>query len=400
MVGAAQGLARIMPGALQFGALENPMPRFLHTADWQIGRRYAQFDPDDAAHIAEERLAVVARIAALATEHRVDAILVAGDVFDAQAVSDRIIRRLFAALQGFAGPWVMIPGNHDAALTESVWTRAQRLDGVLPANLHLALQPGVTLLPALRTAVLAAPLTQRHTYNDTTEFFDTTPTPEGWLRIGLAHGSVEGILPGEIDSANPISAQRCASARLDYLALGDWHGMKQVNERCAYSGTPEPDRFRGNEPGFCLRVDVDASSPPRIEPIRTGRYTWHDLALQVDVASDVDRIAATLAALGADDIAQVQVSGRTDLAGHRALAGALAGAEAATRSLTFDLSALRLLPTDDDLSALQADGYLATLIQELRNEQQAPDASPEAALLAREALALLCTELDARGAEA
>ena len=37
------------------------MPRFLHTADWQIGRRYAQFDPDDAAHIAEERLAVVAR---------------------------------------------------------------------------------------------------------------------------------------------------------------------------------------------------------------------------------------------------------------------------------------------------------------------------------------------------
>jgi DNA repair exonuclease SbcCD nuclease subunit len=380
--------------------MENPMPRFLHTADWQIGRRYAQFDPDDAAHIAEERLAVVARIAALATEHRVDAILVAGDVFDAQAVSDRIIRRLFAALQGFAGPWVMIPGNHDAALTESVWTRAQRLDGVLPANLHLALAPGVIELPALRTAVLAAPLTQRHTYNDTTEFFDTTPTPEGWLRIGLAHGSVEGILPSEIDSANPISPQRCASARLDYLALGDWHGLKLVNDRCAYSGTPEPDRFRGNEPGFCLLVDVDAAAPPRTLPLRTGRYTWHDLALQVDVASDVERIATTLAVLGADDIAQVQISGRTDLAGHRALASALASAEAATRSLTFDLSALRLLPTDDDLSALQADGYLATLIQELRDEQQATETSPEAALLAREALALLCTELDARGATA
>ena len=37
------------------------------------------------------------------------------------------------------------------------------------------------------------------------------------------------------------------------------------------------------------------------------------------MASDVERIATTLAALGADDIAQVKISGRTDLAGHRVL---------------------------------------------------------------------------------
>ena len=57
--------------------------------------------------------------------------------------------------------------------------------------------------------MLAAPLTQRHTYNDTTEFFDTFETPDGWLRVGLAHGSVAGILADDIDSANPISASRC-----------------------------------------------------------------------------------------------------------------------------------------------------------------------------------------------
>lgn len=386
------------------------MPRFLHTADWQIGRRYAQFNPDDAAHVAEERTNAVARIAALAAERQVDAVLVAGDVFDLQTVGDRVIRRLFAAMAGYAGPWVMIPGNHDAALAESVWTQAQRL-GVLPAQLHLALVPGVVLLEACKTAVLAAPLTQRHTYTDTTEFFDAAATPEGWLRVGLAHGSVEGILPDEIDSANPISSARCASARLDYLALGDWHGFKSVNERCAYSGTPEQDRFRGNAPGFCLIVDLAPGRVPTIEPVRVGRYTWHDRALEVAVASDIERVCDTLAAFGPDDIAQVRISGRTDLAGQRRIAQALGRAEAAMRSLQHDLVDLRLLPTDEDLATLHADGYLAEVIDELRSAQQQGQAADsvrvasntdgvrvasniDSVRVAREALALLCAELD------
>ena len=39
------------------------MPRFLHTADWQIGRQYSQFPPDDGVPLAEARLEVVATIA-------------------------------------------------------------------------------------------------------------------------------------------------------------------------------------------------------------------------------------------------------------------------------------------------------------------------------------------------
>ena len=74
------------------------MPRFLHTADWQIGRQYTRFAADDAVPLAEARLRAVETLARLATEHAVDAVLVAGDVFDAQTVADRTIRRLFNAL--------------------------------------------------------------------------------------------------------------------------------------------------------------------------------------------------------------------------------------------------------------------------------------------------------------
>src|SRR5690606_8176238 len=114
--------------------------------------------------LAEERLLAVERIARLAAEQRVDAVLVAGDVFDAQTVSERTLRRLFNALAAYAGPWLVIPGNHDAALAESVWTRAGRL-GVVPANVDLLLAPGVRCV-GNAFAVLAAPLTQRHTYED------------------------------------------------------------------------------------------------------------------------------------------------------------------------------------------------------------------------------------------
>jgi DNA repair exonuclease SbcCD nuclease subunit len=248
------------------------VPRFLHTADWQIGRQYGQFPADDAVPLAQARLAAVETLARLAVDHRVDAVLVAGDVFDAQTVADRTIRQLFNAMEGFPGPWLMIPGNHDAALAESVWTRAARL-GVLPGNLHLALQPGVLAFPELGFSALAAPLAQRHTYNDLTTWFDDAPTAPGQLRIGLAHGSVQGILAPDIDSANPIAPDRATRARLDYLALGDWHGCRQVDPRTWYSGTPEPDRFKGNAPGFALLVEIDApGAEPRVEQIATGRF--------------------------------------------------------------------------------------------------------------------------------
>src|SRR5690606_34732335 len=147
------------------------MPRFLHTADWQIGRQYERFGPEDGPVLAEARLSTVERIARLASEQGVDAVLVAGDVFDAQTVSDRTIRRLFMAMQAYAGQWVMIPGNHDAALAESVWTRARRLDAI-PANVHVLLVPQALILAEQGLAILPAPLTQRHTYSDLTDWFD------------------------------------------------------------------------------------------------------------------------------------------------------------------------------------------------------------------------------------
>jgi hypothetical protein len=367
----------------------------LHTADWQIGKQFGQFEPDEAALLAEARFRSVESLAALASAQRVDLVLVAGDVFDAQGVSDRTLLRLFNSMAGYAGPWVMIPGNHDAALSESVWTRAARLNAIAP-NVHVCLTAEPLLLDGPGVAILPAPLTQRITHADLTEWFAGADTPPGMHRIGLAHGSVQGILADGIDSSNPIAAGRAVQAGLDYLALGDWHGCRQVDARTWYSGTHETDRFRANDSGRVLQVRIAAPlAMPDVQPVSIGQYQWLGESAQLQVASDIDALLARLAAFGPADVVQFALSGRCDLAGLQRIRDAVAQAQARARSLRVDMGGLRIEPTPEDIDALQADGYVGEVIADLRAAQGVDGDDGE---LARDALVLLAGLLDERRA--
>lgn len=373
------------------------MARFLHTADWQMGRQYSRFDEEDAAVLANARFDAVAALAALAAQERVDAVLVAGDVFDAQTVSDRTLHRTFQAMAAFTGPWVLIPGNHDAALPENPWVRAERL-AAIPANAHVLLKSGVTPFAESGFAILAAPLTQRETFDDLTTWFDTAETAPGLLRIGIAHGSVEGELPEAADASNPIAADRAVTARLDYLALGDWHGTKEINARAWYSGTPEQERFKDNGAGQALIVDIAGpGSEPRVEPRAIGHHRWLKREETLALDSDVDRIVAMLAGFPAAAVVDLTLMGQIDLAGNDRLRQAVGAAVGRLRSLAVHQDALRLAPTAEDLAALQADGYVGEVIAALR-EQQGGSEHPDTA---RAALAILADALHGRsgGAE-
>src|SRR5213596_1424490 len=84
--------------------------RILHTADWHVGRRLGRHDR------AAETAAALEEVARIATEHQVDLVLVAGDVFD------RPIPPVDALALGLGGllrlaerrPVVAVAGNHDS----------------------------------------------------------------------------------------------------------------------------------------------------------------------------------------------------------------------------------------------------------------------------------------------
>lgn len=345
------------------------MLTFLHTADWQIGRQYARFLPEDAALLAEARFDAVSRVASLAVEHQVDMVLVAGDVFDSQTLADRQIIRCFRAMAGFSGAWLLLPGNHDAALSESVWTRAQRL-GVVPDHVHLLLRPEPWRLDALGVVVFPGVLTQRQSYQDLTAWFDTVDTDRADYRIGLAHGSVQGILAEHIDSHNPIAADRARQAGLDYLALGDWHGARQINERTWYSGTPEPDRFKDNQPGHVLLVKLASpGSTPEVQMLPSARYHWHSLSFSFTEDDQVQELARLFHDYGLYSVIELQLEGHLSLEATGRLDELLMTLSAQVRSLDVNRDQLRLSATEHDLERLHVDGYVKQALEDLRAQQ-------------------------------
>lgn len=328
-----------------------PAPlRLLHTADWQLGKQFSRFAPDDGAALSAARFAVVDRLAALARTHAVDLVLVAGDVFDVQDIGDTALRRGFLSLAAFDCPVLLLPGNHDADIDGGVFARAQRL-GIVPEHVHL-LCDGVpkTLLDG-RVQLFSAPLRRRHEANlDIKSWASYARSSDVW-RVGMAHGSVLGVLPEHYELNNVINPADVESANLDYLALGDWHGALQVNPRCAYSGTPEPDRFRANQAGFAYLVELFQDVAPKLTPLPTKAFTWHSLELQFDSFSDVSALAP-LRQFTSADVVRVRFSGTLGAALEQELRVTLDALRARVRALTVEVQHLRFLPSDAELAEL------------------------------------------------
>ena len=115
--------------------------RFLHTADWHLGRIfYGQYLTEDQAHVLENQFFSILK------DEKIDGILLAGDIFD-RAVSpieaielwDSIITRL---AMDYKVPLFVVSGNHDGAERLEVGRSMLSRSGIhIWGSPHHALQP-------------------------------------------------------------------------------------------------------------------------------------------------------------------------------------------------------------------------------------------------------------------
>jgi DNA repair exonuclease SbcCD nuclease subunit len=314
-----------------------------------------------------QRLKTVARIADLALERAVDAVLVAGDVFDDNAVSDDTLRRTINAMAAYAGPWVLLPGNHDCGLTQSTWSRLRALE-IVPPNVFIADKPEAIQLAKGRLHLLPAPLNRRQEARDLTDWFDGHSSAAGVFRVGIAHGSVTNRLPESAETHNPVSERRAHSARLDYLALGDWHGTLAIADKTWYSGTPEQDRFRQNAPGNVLIVDIPGvGATPEVEVVGVGHFQWHQLDIALSDAPSLAVLDQRLADIGDPHrvLMRLRLSGTLSLADRQALNELLERWSARMHYLQVDDTDLLAQPNAEDIAAIGATGFLKEAIDTL-----------------------------------
>jgi DNA repair exonuclease SbcCD nuclease subunit len=160
--------------------------RFIHTSDWQLGKPFGRLPEEARAALQEARLDAIDSLAAAARREGAPVVLVAGDVFDSSEPGDRVYRQALTRMKAAADVhWVLLPGNHDPARADGLWSRLA-VDS--PGNVVACLEPkpvelrdGVWLLPA--------PLQYRRAQEDPTAWFDRAETPAGAQRLGLWHGT-------------------------------------------------------------------------------------------------------------------------------------------------------------------------------------------------------------------
>ena len=215
--------------------------KFLHTADWQLGIKVTHVG-GAGVRIREERLASLNRVAEAAQNHSVDFILVAGDIFEDNGVERTLVQKAVDILSNFKIPVYLIPGNHDPLIPGSVWEHPswESANGVTILRREEPVRvPGGILYPC--------PVREKYSRKDPTEWIRASDA-EG-IRIGMAHGTVEGIQQEEPDY--PIPRDAAIRAGLDYLALATGTRQQPIRHRTERSAwhTPGLTKLRSLENG-------------------------------------------------------------------------------------------------------------------------------------------------------
>jgi DNA repair exonuclease SbcCD nuclease subunit len=378
--------------------------KFLHTADWQLGKPYEQVaDSQKRALLQTERINAVRRLGKVVAEHRAAFVVVAGDLFDSPNADQATVSAACSAIGSLKVPVFVIPGNHDHGGPGSVWDQEffGREQQSLAVNLKLIRKAEPIEIP--EAMLYPCPLLRRHEAQDPTLWLRAFPEPAASAaekpRIIIAHGSVLNFTADANDEedseagvANFLDLSRIAEASYDYAALGDWHGTKQVGNKAWYSGTPEIDRFvKGGDhnPGNVLLVDAGRLRNPKVEMIRTAAFGWHEVKFDFPDDASLEQLRRLVEAQidnrAQQDLLKLELSGSL---GFEAFAGLEKLLETwAARLLRLKLDTRTIVaPTPSELESLKLrvqDPLIARVASKLEERARGID---ETAAVARIAL--------------
>ena len=282
--------------------------RLLHTSDWHLGRQF------HGASLLQEQAAALDRIVALAAEAEVDAVLIAGDLYDraippAEAV--QLFNDTLARLSRAGAAVVAIAGNHDSHVRVSIYDPLLSAFGVtIRGDVRRAAEPvlvtprrggapvAIYPLPYLEPSVdgpllaalgeaahdEAAGTPARLSHQEVTRraleriHHDRESRPQH-RSVLVAHTFVAGGETSEsereltVGNVDRVSVETFAG--FDYVALGHLHGSQQLDgPRVAYSGTPLPYSFSEQHHSKSVRiVELDAGGAAAVEivPLGVGR---------------------------------------------------------------------------------------------------------------------------------
>ena len=297
------------------------MFRFIHAADLHLDSAFGALPPRQAARRRQESRELAVRLAEYVREHRIDAVLLAGDLFDSASAYRDTGEQLARALGRMPALVFIAPGNHDWYGPGSPWETVD-----WPPNVTIFDQDRITAaeVPDWNAVFHGAAFTGPERRQG---FLTGYAAPQdGRIHMGVLHGE-----PGGSEARYaPIRREEIAASGFHYLALGHIHKRTEPerlgNTLYAWSGCLEGRGFDElGEKGFYEgTVSDDGTVEVHFVPFARHRYE----AIQVDVTGRDPR-EAVLSALPEhteQDLYRVTLTGTTGEQGVdlRALEQALA----------------------------------------------------------------------------
>lgn len=254
--------------------------KLLHTADWHLGRRFASFDEGDQLKLMRARLDAVRRVLDLAEQYTVDAVLVAGDVFDDPSPDEVWWKGLRDALRERDWndrPLFLLPGNHDPLMRKSIWAEDSPLRAALPGWAHVVDRENAVYELGEGAVLVASPCTSQAGSADLAMRLPAREEGDERIRVGMVHGRTfhaEGY-----QTNFPIDPEAAKKRGFDYLALGDQHDYEEVPPHklppTVYPSAPEATTFGEPGAGYCAVVFVRRRSRRAlVRREKVGRWTW------------------------------------------------------------------------------------------------------------------------------
>lgn len=201
--------------------------RILHTSDLHLATL-----GDGACHSLQA-------LVELASQAKVDLVIVAGDLFDHNRVSDDLVSFVVEQLQRLPVQVVILPGNHDCLIPDSVFDRAGLWDDC--ANVRVFRSPDGEMLdlPGLGVVLWGK---CHDSYSGDSQPLGGIPQPQqnGQWHVAVAHGYYVSVEPPRFPSYH-ITQEEIVTSGWDYIALGHVVTFKCVCDepvKAYYSGSP------------------------------------------------------------------------------------------------------------------------------------------------------------------
>ena len=309
--------------------------KFLHTSDWHIGKTL------HGRSRLDEQERVLREIVGIARAQEVDAVLVAGDLYESGSPSPEaqsLVVRCLLGLRDSGAQVVVIAGNHDharsfdayrpvfAAAGIAVVGSARTADdgGVIELKTKSSEEATVAVLPfmsqryAARTAELVAN-TAAQSSAQYDEFVQRIlhALAKGFRRdavnIVLSHLTVSGALFGGGERQaqsifDYVVSPAAFPPEAHYVALGHLHRRQHVPAPCPavhYCGSPiNVDFGEQDNPSVVLIVEVTPTTPAKVTEIRISQAA----KLRTVTGTVADLVSRGEAGEFGDDLLRVRVA--------------------------------------------------------------------------------------------